>query len=486
MKKLVTLILVLVGIVGTASADDTMYIVGNAPFGGWHTYAGTEMTDNGDGTFTYEFTPESSGTLYFCFASALTAGDTDDWDAFNPNSYRPTGSSSKTLHLFEKQDVQSEGNYGSSFGYNFTSGTTYIITIDKTNNRMSLRTQSFPNLYLRSNLDATAGNSYKTWNADLAQMEDYKFVCTGYDLANSKLSYAYTVTLSQIQTMMANGETEFYFRTEQEGDDFQVGPYSDDNVALSFSDGKNSNNNIAWSNNSTCTDGNGALEILHSTYGASSYTINVTVTYADWGRTISSSAIINTVRVTIPSVGKATFSSGCTLVYTGGVSAYLITGANNGSLTTENVIIVPSNTGLYLEGAEGTYDLEVVPAAYAGSTDVSANMLVAGTGAKVPQTDGSGNTNFILTTNKGASATPKFFKVNTDGNTVAVGKAYLQIPSENVGAHEYFWFEDETTGIEAAKAAQKMNGEFFNLAGQRVAQPAKGLYIVNGKKVIMK
>ena len=27
---------------------------------------------------------------------------------------------------------------------------------------------------------------------------------------------------------------------------------------------------------------------------------------------------------------------------------------------------------------------------------------------------------------------------------------------------------------------------FYNLSGQRVAQPAKGLYIVNGKKVIMK
>ena len=29
-------------------------------------------------------------------------------------------------------------------------------------------------------------------------------------------------------------------------------------------------------------------------------------------------------------------------------------------------------------------------------------------------------------------------------------------------------------------------GEYFNLAGQRVAQPTKGLYIVNGKKVIVK
>jgi len=43
------------------------------------------------------------------------------------------------------------------------------------------------------------------------------------------------------------------------------------------------------------------------------------------------------------------------------------------------------------------------------------------------------------------------------------------------------------TAIEQV-AAKKMaaNGEFFNLAGQRVAQPTKGLYIINGKKVVVK
>ncbi len=55
-------------------------------------------------------------------------------------------------------------------------------------------------------------------------------------------------------------------------------------------------------------------------------------------------------------------------------------------------------------------------------------------------------------------------------------------------AREYleFAFEDEdVTAIEAVKA-QKADGQFYNLSGQRVAQPAKGLYIVNGKKVIIK
>ena len=46
----------------------------------------------------------------------------------------------------------------------------------------------------------------------------------------------------------------------------------------------------------------------------------------------------------------------------------------------------------------------------------------------------------------------------------------------------------ETTGIEnvANSKEQTANSLFFNLAGQRVPNPGKGLYIVNGKKVIMK
>ena len=43
------------------------------------------------------------------------------------------------------------------------------------------------------------------------------------------------------------------------------------------------------------------------------------------------------------------------------------------------------------------------------------------------------------------------------------------------------------TAISTVKAEKTVAaGEYFNLAGQRVAQPTQGLYIVNGKKVIVK
>ena len=46
-------------------------------------------------------------------------------------------------------------------------------------------------------------------------------------------------------------------------------------------------------------------------------------------------------------------------------------------------------------------------------------------------------------------------------------------------------FDDEATAISSIEAAKADNG-YYNLSGQRVENPTKGLYIVNGKKVIIK
>ena len=72
------------------------------------------------------------------------------------------------------------------------------------------------------------------------------------------------------------------------------------------------------------------------------------------------------------------------------------------------------------------------------------------------------------------------------GNNVTIpsGKPYIAIAGG--GARDFLGFDDDTTGIESVEQAAKVDNQYFNLAGQRVAQPTKGLYIVNGKKVIIK
>jgi hypothetical protein len=60
----------------------------------------------------------------------------------------------------------------------------------------------------------------------------------------------------------------------------------------------------------------------------------------------------------------------------------------------------------------------------------------------------------------------------------------LAIPKEQAASG--FSFDSQTTAIESVEKVASENGVYYNIAGQRVAQPTKGLYIVNGKKVIIK
>ena len=74
-----------------------------------------------------------------------------------------------------------------------------------------------------------------------------------------------------------------------------------------------------------------------------------------------------------------------------------------------------------------------------------------------------------------------FYKLS-DGGSIGANKAYL---TYSAGAREFFGF-DETTGINATQIdnGQLTIDNYYDLQGRRVAQPTKGLYIVNGKKVI--
>ena len=53
------------------------------------------------------------------------------------------------------------------------------------------------------------------------------------------------------------------------------------------------------------------------------------------------------------------------------------------------------------------------------------------------------------------------------------------------GAAEFIGFDGEVTAIESL-TAENANNEIFDLQGRRVAKAAKGVYIVNGKKVVLK
>ena len=79
----------------------------------------------------------------------------------------------------------------------------------------------------------------------------------------------------------------------------------------------------------------------------------------------------------------------------------------------------------------------------------------------------------------------QLYRASDATNTIKPFRAYF-VSDSNASALTLD-FGDGTTGINTLNVERgTVNGEVYNLASQRVMQPTKGLYIVNGKKVIVK
>ncbi len=155
-----------------------------------------------------------------------------------------------------------------------------------------------------------------------------------------------------------------------------------------------------------------------------------------------------------------------------GLKAYAATAASASSVTLTEVGAVPAGTPLVLIGTASTE--YTVPVAASASAP-AANLLVAGDGTTT--IGGTGKYDYVLSSGV-------FHRANE--GTVAVGKAYLHLDSAPA-ARELTISFGEATGISAIAKSQEPNANgYYNLAGQRVAQPTKGLYIVNGKKIVVK
>lgn len=188
-----------------------------------------------------------------------------------------------------------------------------------------------------------------------------------------------------------------------------------------------------------------------------------------------------TVSVTIGSTGYSTFSSPVPLDFSGvsGLTAYVATTINGQYVHLDAVASAPANTGLVLGGEAGqTYTIPVTASAATPET----NMMV---GCIVQTSVAQAATSYVLVNNEGI---PEFQSLEDYGATIPTGKAYLSVPANNARAL-YITFGDETNGInslQTSKTETKNNKFIYNLNGQRVDKPAKGVYIVNGKKVIVK
>ena len=175
-----------------------------------------------------------------------------------------------------------------------------------------------------------------------------------------------------------------------------------------------------------------------------------------------------------PAKEYTTYVTEAALDFTGlDLKAYVATTATSSAVNMEPVTTVPAGTPLVLKkGSSASYDVPVIVSADAPAV----NNLRASDG--VSTIGGDGVYDYILSNGM-------FY--HASAGVLPAGKAYLHYDSAP-GARESLEinFEDETTAISSVNRETINNNGYYNLSGQRVAQPTKGLYIVNGKKVIIK
>ena len=216
------------------------------------------------------------------------------------------------------------------------------------------------------------------------------------------------------------------------------------------------------------TDGSGITILVTAT----SSTIHEWFSIADF-RLVSLTDL--TVPATIASSGYSTIASAYALDCANlpaGLKAYKVSTLTASEVTLQEVTeAVAAGTGLILEGTASTaYDIPVA----ASGNDISGTNLLK---AAVTATPIDANTAYIL---QGGQ-----FHLVTAASEVPAGKAYLLASDLTSARSLNIVFEDGADGIESIQDSKsEIQNAIFDLSGRRVSKAQKGIYIVNGKKVI--
>lgn len=183
--------------------------------------------------------------------------------------------------------------------------------------------------------------------------------------------------------------------------------------------------------------------------------------------------------VAVSAVKFATYVPTCNVVAPADVKVYTakVNEAKSAVVLTEvpEGSVIAKGTPVLVGAEAGSYTFE---ASAGEAATVENNDLKAATA----DTKGDGSTIYALVEQDGEAV----FAPLKDGVAVSVGHAYLVLPAASATRFYSIQFGGETTGINEVNAAAKADGAYYTLQGVKISKAAKGIYIHNGKKVVIK
>ena len=507
MKKLLLLTIALFTLSGAWADYQKLYVIGNGTTNGWKPTAMDEMAyDDGTQTYTYEYNPTNEKNY---FAIADLQQTSEDWTDFNTNHRYSIGSGNKsatigteytlskngdsniilpagkyilTIHEMKLTITYAPGPKTASFKNSCGWATVYAYAWKNTNDRL---TAEWPgdelildgDVYTWSTTDEpeyiifnNGGSGSANQTADLTfangKTYDYLPANVGYYIAGTmngwKMDTGYKMTKND------EADTDEYYILAmplESTSQFKV-VYSEDGVDIKtwYPEGTN--------------------------YNADDKSITETGTYDIYFRPNKDGGddwyekyiyVAQEISIDITKNLWASYSSTKALDFSNsGLTAYIATTRNGSSVHYEPVTYVPANTGIILNGTQGTHVAVTIPSAEA----VGTNLLVSTANAEHEVTAGEVGKVYAF----GMMGGKVGFVQAEAGYTVTQGKSYLYLSTVGAKGIDFIGLPgSETDGIDTIHNAQFiMHNDAYNLAGQKVSKDYKGIVIVNGKKYLNK
>ena len=236
------------------------------------------------------------------------------------------------------------------------------------------------------------------------------------------------------------------------------------------------NKDVNWSVNKVTTDGTITEAAMTFNEGAvikaKGSDTNIILDYILLEKVTSEDVAVSAIKF-------ATYVPTCNVVAPADVKVYTakVNEAKSAVVLTE----VPANSVIakgtpVLVGAEaGFYN-------FAASADEATTVADNDLEAATADTKGDGATIYALVEQDGKAV----FAPLKEGVPVSLGHAYLKLPAASATRFYSIQFGGETTGINEVNAAAKADGAYYTLQGVKTSKAAKGIYIHNGKKVVIK
>lgn len=223
-----------------------------------------------------------------------------------------------------------------------------------------------------------------------------------------------------------------------------------------------------------------SYELSEEDFNKGTYTVRAANEMGGLSETSEVAEVVQTITAKLSAGGMGTFCATKTVKTPDGLTAYTAT-VNNNTVTLNKIEdgIIPANNGVVLSGeANATYDMEY---ATSDKTQLEGNDLKGTLERTLIENDYS----FVLVYDNTENVS--YFKNFKNGAYIPANKAYLEIPTATQNTMLRVVINNGgATGINNIENNNNDTKPFYTISGQKTTNPQKGIYIHNGKKVIIK